>query len=306
MIDVTDEVEAHDALRRREQLFARLAEALPSGLLQLDRRGTVVYTNERLETILGLPAAQTAAQQLATVTRDDWPLVDAAIEGALVRGGDDDLEVGVQRPGEHARRRCLVRVRSLTNDAGTATGAIVSIEDVTEAAELRAQLEERATTDTLTRCLNRATVMSSLEATLARGDDGLAAVVFADLDDFKAVNDQHGHAVGDDVLARVGQRLAAAVRVGDFVGRVGGDEFLVVCPDVSDRAEVQRIAARVAEALRTAVQVGTHTIDVRASVGVAYATRRDASADELVSEADAAMYRTKRTRPGAERGWVSR
>jgi diguanylate cyclase (GGDEF)-like protein/PAS domain S-box-containing protein len=301
MIDVTDEVEAHDALRRREQLFARLAEALPSGLLQLDRRGTVVYTNERLETILGLPAAQTAAQQLATVTRDDWPLVDAAIEGALVRGGDDDLEVGVQRPGEHARRRCLVRVRSLT-DAGTATGAIVSIEDVTEAAELRAQLEERATTDTLTRCLNRATVMSSLEATLARGDDGLAAVVFADLDDFKAVNDQHGHTVGDDVLALVGRRLAAAVRVGDFVGRVGGDEFLVVCPDVTDRAEVARIAARVADALRTAVQVGEHTIDVQASVGVACATRRDTSADELVSEADAAMYRTKRTGLGAERG----
>jgi len=189
--------------------------------------------------------------------------------------------------------------------AGTATGAIVSIEDVTEAAELRAQLEERATTDTLTRCLNRATVMSSLEATLARGDDGLAAVVFADIDDFKAVNDQHGHTVGDDVLALVGRRLAAAVRVGDFVGRVGGDEFLVVCPDVSDRAEVQRIAARVAEALRTAVQVGKHTIDVQASVGVACAIRRGASADELVSEADAAMYRTKRTRLG-DRGWVSR
>jgi diguanylate cyclase (GGDEF)-like protein/PAS domain S-box-containing protein len=301
MIDVTDEVAAHEALRRREQLFARLAEALPSGLVQLDRAGAVVYTNERLATILGIPAADTAAQQLATVVREDWPLVEAAIDGALTTGADDDFEVAVLRPGERATRRCQVRVRSLSDDAGAATGAIVSVEDVTDAAELRAALEERATTDMLTRCLNRATVMSSLEGTLARGGEGFTAVIFTDLDEFKAVNDQYGHVVGDDVLRIAGRRLAGAVRSGDVVGRVGGDEFLVVCPDVADPAEAERVAGRVSDALDADLQVGGHRITLHASVGVAVAPRQGASADVLVSEADSDMYRHKRTAPRADR-----
>ncbi|HEV2310991.1 MAG TPA: diguanylate cyclase, partial [Acidimicrobiia bacterium] len=91
-----------------------------------------------------------------------------------------------------------------------------------------------------------------------------------------------------------------AVRVGDIVGRVGGDEFLVVCPDVADRAEAERIGARVADALHAELQVGGHTIALRASVGVAVASRREASADVLVSEADTEMYRHKRAaRPSA-------
>jgi diguanylate cyclase (GGDEF)-like protein/PAS domain S-box-containing protein len=301
MIDVTDEVAAHEALRRREQLFARLAEALPSGLVQLDRAGAVVYTNERLATILGIPAADTAAQQLATVVREDWPLVEAAIDGALTTGADDDFEVAVLRPGERATRRCRVRVRSLSDDAGAATGAIVSVEDVTDAAELRAALEERATTDMLTRCLNRATVMSSLEGTLARGGESFTAVIFTDLDEFKAVNDQYGHVVGDDVLRIAGRRLAGAVRSGDVVGRVGGDEFLVVCPDVADPAEAERVAGRVSDALDADLQVGGHRITLHASVGVAVAPRQGASADVLVSEADSDMYRHKRTAPRADR-----
>ena len=197
-------------------------------------------------------------------------------------------------------------MRSLSDDDGTATGAIVSLEDVTDAAELRAELEERATTDMLTRCLNRVTVMSSLEATLARGGEGFTAVIFTDLDEFKTVNDEYGHLVGDDVLAIAGQRIAGAVRSGDVIGRVGGDEFLIVCPDVTDRTEAERIAARVADALDAELQVAGHTIQLRASVGVAIAPRREASADVLVSEADTEMYRHKRAARRADHRPVSR
>ncbi len=301
MIDVTEEVEAQQALFRREQLFARLAQALPSGLLQLDEAGAVVYTNERLEAILGVPAAAIAERQLATVVRDDWPLVEAALDAALTSGADDDLEVAVRRPGEESNRRCLARVRALADVDGTAIGAIVSVEDVTEAAELRAELEERATTDMLTRCLNRATVMSTLEATLERREDAYTAVVFSDLDDFKVVNDEHGHAVGDELLAIAGRRLCRAVRVGDYVGRLGGDEVLVVCPEVRDDGEASHIAARVADALHGDFQIGGATIELRASVGLAVAIPRETNADELVSQADAAMYREKRTHPGRAR-----
>jgi len=305
MIDVSDEVATHEALRRREQLFARLAEALPSGLLQVDRERQVVYTNTRLEQILGVPRGTTADEQFASVVRDDWPRLDVAITAAVTDGLDIDLEVQVQGPDQRSLRRCLARIRALTDDA-TATGAIVSIEDVTESAQLRAELERRATIDMLTRCLNRATVMSALEATLAQGGDEYTAVIFADLDDFKSVNDRYGHAVGDELLITAGERLTRAVRDGDFVGRLGGDEFLIVCPDVSGPSEASGIAERVQDALHGEFQLAGSRLVLRASVGVACAPRRAATAEALVSEADAAMYAAKRGErppsPQARRG----
>jgi diguanylate cyclase (GGDEF)-like protein/PAS domain S-box-containing protein len=298
MIDVSDEVGAQEALRQREELFRRLAEALPSGLVQIDRDGTVVYTNARLEEILGQPPSDAVDAQFGAVVRDDWAAFRAAIAAAVGDGADADLEVQVQRHGDQSLRRCLARVRALT-DEGAVTGAIVSLEDVTESAQLQAELERRATIDMLTRCLNRATVMSSLEATLAQGDDGYTAVIFVDLDNFKAVNDRHGHAVGDELLIVVGERLTRAVRHGDFVGRLGGDEFLVVCPDVAGADEAKTITDRIAAAVQGQLRIGGSPIELRASVGVAYAGRREATADALVSAADAAMYAAKRDRRSA-------
>jgi diguanylate cyclase (GGDEF)-like protein len=245
--------------------------------------------------ILGDAPATTIDAQLGSVVRDDWPAFDAAITRAVETGDDDDVEMQVQRPGDRGLRRCLARVRALTDD-GAVTGAIVSIEDVTESAQLHAELERRATMDMLTRCLNRATVMSSLEAVLAEGGDVCTAVIFLDLDDFKGVNDRHGHAVGDELLITAGERLTRVVRQGDFVGRLGGDEFLVVCPEVDGAGEAERIADRIAGALRGQFHLGGSTIELRASVGVACAARRDTTTEDLVSRADAAMYAAKRRR----------
>jgi len=295
MIDVSEEVAVHEALRQREQLFRRLAEAMPSGLVQIDHDRNVVYTNPRVGQIVGDAPATTVDAQLGSVVRDDWPAFDGAITRALAEGGDDDIEVQVQRAGDRGLRRCLARVRALTDD-GTVTGAIISIEDVTESALLHAELERRATMDMLTRCLNRATVMSSLEATLAEGGDCYTAVIFLDLDDFKAVNDRHGHAVGDELLITAGERLTRVVRQGDYVGRLGGDEFLVVCPEIESPDEARRIADRITTAVRGEFSFGGSTIELRASVGVACAARRETTTEDLVSRADAAMYAAKRRR----------
>ena len=193
MVDISDEMAAHEALRAREQLLRKLAEALPIGVFEVlsDRR--IVYTNDRLSSILGLPPAVTADAQLATVAREDWPTLRAALDAALDDGVDGDLEVRAQ-PGEGLRtRRCMVRLRALTDQGGGVTGAVVSVEDVTESAQLRAELERRATHDTLTRVMNRAAAMDALEASLARKAAGRTAVIFLDIDCFKSVNDGLGH-----------------------------------------------------------------------------------------------------------------
>ena len=298
MIDVSEEVAAHEAVRRRERLFRRLAEALPTGLVHIDRDRHVVYANERLGELLGTPPADLVDERLATVVRDDWPVLDGAITRALSDGTDDDLEVQIQPSNRSGMRRCFAKIRALTDD-GEVNGAIISIEDITESAQLRVELERRANIDMLTRCLNRATVMAALEATLSQPDDGFTAVIFADLDDFKTVNDRWGHAVGDELLIVAAERLTGAVRHGDFVGRLGGDEFLVVCPDVSGPNEASSVAERVAGALHGNFSIGGTAIELRASVGMECAERHGASAEDLVSRADVAMYAAKR---GRDRG----
>jgi diguanylate cyclase (GGDEF)-like protein/PAS domain S-box-containing protein len=300
MIDVSEEVAAHEAVRRRERLFRRLAEALPSGLIHIDEDRRVVYANERLGEILGTGSGDLVDARFATVVRDDWPVLDAAITRALSDGRDDDLEVQIRPPDPSGLRRCFAKIRALTNDE-EATGAIISIEDITESAQLRVELERRANLDMLTRCMNRATVMSALEVTLSQPDDGFTAVIFADLDNFKTVNDRYGHTVGDELLIVAGERLTGALRHGDFVGRLGGDEFLVVCPAVSGPREAANVADRVAGALHGNFTIGGTAIELRASVGMVCAKRQGADAEELVSRADVAMYAAKHARTFSNR-----
>jgi diguanylate cyclase (GGDEF)-like protein/PAS domain S-box-containing protein len=296
MMDISDEMAALEALRQREQLLQRLTEALPLGVLQVDAERRVIYTNDRLHDILGAPVATSLDEQLATVLDDDRPGADDAFAAVLRDGVDRDLDVRLQPPEPTVEvRQCTLSLRALTGDDGGITGAIVCVADVTESARMRAELQLRATFDMVTRCHNRASIMSALEAVLAADDpECRPAAIFVDLDGFKAVNDERGHAAGDEFLGVVAMRLRGAVRQDDLVGRIGGDEFLVVCPRISTAAEAMRTATRVGEALNGEIQLKTSRMRSRASIGVAWAVEPGTDADTLVARADAAMYESKR------------
>jgi len=164
---------------------------------------------------------------------------------------------------------------------------------------MREELKRRATFDELTGCYNRASIMLALEANIASGQrQAERAVVFVDLDSFKAVNDQHGHAAGDELLSIVAQRLQGVVRDGDMVGRIGGDEFLVVCPDIGGPDQAMGLAERLAGALREELCVATGSIVEQISIGVAWSSGEGADADAIVAQADSAMYESKREGTG--------
>ena len=167
-------------------------------------------------------------------------------------------------------------------------------ESLRERDSLMELLRRQALYDTLTSLPNRGLFSERLAADFAnRSTDRLLAVLLVDLDDFKEVNDSLGHEAGDALLVAVGQRLRGAIRDGDMAARLGGDEFVIALPGCADPLVPIRVAQRVMASLEAPFEIGGHSLTARGSIGVAVAGPNDQSADELVRNADVAMYLAK-------------
>ena len=292
------ELSLAEQIRAREELIARLTDALPVGVFQVDRDRLVLFTNGRLHHILGAAPATEMSSLFAVVTEDDRRRLDTAVDAALSGREVDGLElhfnVVVPHPDFATTRVCQVSLRPLTDGAGAVTGAIGCLIDVTESVDLRHELELRASTDTLTGCLNRAAIFEFLDLALrsARESGTGVAAIFVDLDGFKAINDCHGHAAGDKALLWTAACIRGAIRHGDAIGRLGGDEFLIVCPDVPSLEAVEPVAQRISDSIRP-FEVAEGSLELGASVGLAWTDGVDESPDVLTARADRAMYESK-------------
>jgi diguanylate cyclase (GGDEF)-like protein/PAS domain S-box-containing protein len=300
MSDISDEMAVHEALDRRERLLHRLAESLPTGIVQLASDRSVVYANSRLGNLLGLPHIAGIDDLLTAVLAADRPALEAALTGALQDDADADLEVQIQRH-VHDVRICAVSLISLSNREG-APGALLCLDDITDSARMREELKVKATYDALTGCHNRSSILTTLDNALRSDVDSLTAVVFVDLDEFKAVNDTYGHAAGDELLLQAASRLTSMLRRDDAVGRLGGDEFLLVSRGLESVDDALALAERVREALHQPVDLGIASVDLCASIGVACSVPGDPAGgmdgSELTRQADLAMYESKQLRRG--------
>ncbi len=312
LIDVSAEMAAQEALQEREELLRRLTDGMPDGLLQVDAEREVVYNNARLLEILhGSPYAGSACSSTAPVSDDEGSetapsmrtllstLTDGgmrafttALRRVLDEGVDQDVEVDFVLPS--GEWRCaLMSIRTLLRPSGEVSGAITSVLDITDSVRARQELEKRATFDALTGCYNRSSILSALQTEVERDDPQMTAVVYVDLDEFKSVNDTRGHAAGDEVLVQLAERLKDVSRRDDIVGRLGGDEFIMLLRGISGSAAAMQVAQRISESLSHSFVLASGPIQLRASVGVACVDAAGVTADELVNRADGAMYRSK-------------
>jgi len=190
----------------------------------------------------------------------------------------------------------LLSVCPLVGADGSVTGASTVAHDISERKHLEEALEHRALHDELTGLANRALLIDRLDHALAaaRRSKASVGVLFMDLDDFKGVNDTHGHEIGDRLLAKVARRLSRVVRTGDTFARLGGDEFVVVC-DRADQVALEALASRLAKALRPPFTIKGHDLAIKASFGLAV-SKPSSSRMSLLTEADIDMYKCK-TRP---------
>lgn len=281
-------------------LLRALAAATDALVVVVDERCRILLANPALQRFTGRSARELVGQPFwaVYVVPEHVDLARDAVARAIATGQAHPQE-GDWLTGTGERRRVTMRNTVLVDEAGRPFAVACVGLDVTDDRRREDQLSRRARTDGLTGIANRAALFEELHRNLAEGPG--CAVLFCDLDQFKGVNDEFGHAAGDRLLADVAMRLVAAVGPDHLVGRFGGDEFLVICSG-ADETSLSELSDRITAAVAVPFAGPAGPLSVGVSVGVAVGWAGD-TADELIARADQAMYgvkthqRRRNTRP---------
>jgi diguanylate cyclase (GGDEF)-like protein/PAS domain S-box-containing protein len=281
-------------LSEHEVLRAVVAE-LPVALTAVDVDANVILWNPAAQRMLGWSEGEVLGHRLPTVSQAREREFKRILQLSLDTG-EGVHEVETLRQHKDGRAiPVLVSTAALWDNASQVTGVLASYQDVRDRKRIESKLRWQAHHDELTGLYNRRGFLERLQKLLSqtRGD---TAIFSLDLDEFKAVNDTLGHPVGDQLLKAFAKRLRAAVRPGDLVARVGGDEFVVVMSGIS-RAGLESTARRLFEQLGHRYVIDQREVVTAVSGGVALC-HGPSEAEYAVSRADVALYHAKRISPG--------
>ena len=298
-------------LAEREQLFRLISENAADMIALVDRSGRRLYNSPAYSKVLGYTAEELqTTSSLEQVHPDDRQRVLEAAEKARSTGRGQQLEYRMRH--KDGTWRILESTASAIRDASGAIEQLVIVNrDITERKRAEEMLAHNAFYDGLTNLPNRALFLSRLQHALdmaKRHANYKFAVLFIDLDEFKVVNDSLGHSAGDELLVQIGQRLAVSFRREDMVARseagtlpaaeeglarIGGDEFTVVLDDIADASDAVRVAERIQGRLRLPFTINRQEVVISASIGIALSTTVRSSAEEVLRDAEIAMYRAK-------------
>ncbi len=283
----------------RETLVRAIDQAFDGIMItdvQLDEPGpTIVYVNPALCQITGYPAEELigATPRLLHGPETDRELL-ARLRDELSRDGTfQGRSANYRRDGTEFEMEWSIS--TVRGDDGEPRFYVAVQRDATAFRRLLDDAEHRAETDPLTGLYNRRSFDVRLERLLADPEAGARVGLIAlDIDRFKAVNDRHGHAAGDDVLREVARRLRSGVREGDVIARTGGEELTIIMTDVLGPADVVELAERLRTSLaREPIPAGAQLVPVTASFGVAHAAASGLDPTRLSADADQALYRSK-------------
>jgi diguanylate cyclase (GGDEF)-like protein/PAS domain S-box-containing protein len=302
MIDISPQKEAELALRDSEEQTRLIIESASQAYIAIDAQGRIIDWNAQAEATFGwsrkealgepleeliIPIAERAAHRAGIaryLATGEGRLIGKRIEvTALHRDGHEflaELTIWPVGSGENIHFSALVH-------------------DITLRKELEKQLQHQAFHDSLTGLANRALFRDRVAHALARQarSHGAVSVLFSDLDDFKTVNDSLGHEAGDQLLVAVAERLRAVMRPEDTTARFGGDEFAILLEE-TDRDGTRRAAERILEALRSPFEFHGRQVIMRASIGAAITSDASIEPDDLLRQADLAMYTAKTSGKG--------
>ncbi|MBX3729141.1 MAG: EAL domain-containing protein [Candidatus Sumerlaeia bacterium] len=298
--DITEEVRVIDALRRSEERYALAARAVHDGLWDWNLETDEFYVSPRWKEMLGcqdMDLAPRIDEWYSRVHPDDLPNLQSGLTAHLL--GDTTHFQCEHRVRHHEGSFRWVFARGLAwrDETGRPQRIAGSMTDITERKVSEEQLLHQAWHDGLTNLINRATFIDRLRQRLTRArwrNNWQFAVLFVDLDRFKAVNDSLGHLAGDDMLIELARRMRDVVSESDIIGRIGGDEFGILVEDFANSDEALLLARRILEVFDRPFDIQGRQFHISASVGIAFAESRYQDAEHLLRDADTAMYRAKK------------
>lgn len=278
------------AINEKTRLLS-IVESLPIATLMVGSDGSIEMMNQRASALLGGEPRSGASYYSPNVggERPAW------LRRILASAGERENVSEIVLPGDDGPRTVVASISEILDVSQRTTGYAVALVDVTPQREAESRLDYLASHDPLTGLPNRRLAWELIERAMAtatqRGRH--VAVFFMDIDFFKRVNDTFGHAVGDDVLRRVAERLTRAVRSGDRLARLGGDEFVLIAEDLRRVEDAEIVARTVLAVLQEPLHIDGTEIPLRVSIGISMYPDHGADPDVLIRQADTAMYQAK-------------
>lgn len=293
--DVTERRMAEMALERERALFQQLFRNSPAGIVILDPEDRIVDVNKAFVELFQFEVDALKGKPLAEfiVPQDQ---LEAAEELSQQISAQQNVEVETVRLRQDGSEVDISILGYPIGVADNHIGSFAIYSDISERKSAERQLFHDASHDALTGLPNRSLFMKRLKLDLRRSkrrDDYLFAVLFIDLDGFKGVNDTLGHAAGDDMLIEVAHRLQACLRPGDTTARLGGDEFTLILEDIREALDAVRVAERVLVALSRPFVLSGQEETISGSIGITYSSSGYDNVEDLMHDADTAMYRAK-------------
>ncbi len=298
-----------EALQEADDHNSLLLESAAQGIFGVDINGVATFVNPAALSILGYQAEDLIGKKIHSVIHynhadgSQYP-VNTCPMSATLRDGESHF---ITDEVLWSKRGCSVPVEYnstpiLKNDA--VVGAVITFSDIRQRVEIESKLEHQAYFDDLTGLANRRLLLDLLEKAYAQSKHHhhIGGLLFLDLDNFKSINDSLGHKVGDELICCVAQRLASIVCEEDTLAHVGGDDFILLLPEVDDDAEVtakvlQELACQCREVVSMPYQLQGHELHITTSVGITMFPMCGENADDLLKQADTAMYRAKEQGP---------
>ena len=292
--DITERKKSENALRESEERFRELFENANDLIYTHDLEGNFTTLNRAGEIITGYSREEIVKLNISDVVAPDN--LQAAIQRIASKVSEQALHYELNIISKDGRRVILeLNSRFIIKD-GKPTGVQGIARDITDRKATEEQLQQHALFDPLTNLPNRAHFMNHLETAMkqpVRDGNPRFAVLFLDLDRFKVINDGLGHHIGDKLLVSIAERIQSSLRPGDVVARLGGDEFTVLVHDVLNETDAVNVAERIQEKLSAPFLLDNYEVYTSASIGIVMYDETHKLPEDLLRNADAAMYRAK-------------
>ncbi|RLT94003.1 EAL domain-containing protein [Ketobacter sp.] len=313
VVDISHRKQAERVMKQAHQLTQSIIEQSPFSIVATDIQGKIIAVSPALEAMLWYERDELVNQQNAKVFHEQGELDTRAALLSAELGAE--IEAGFQALVEKARRGVVegcewtyvrkdgstlpvnLTVNTLRSEDGVVTGYLLVAYDITDQKRANEYIEHIAHHDGLTGLPNRTLMQDRLQTALLRvkRQQGGLAVLVLDLDRFKRINDTLGHLAGDQLLKTVAERLLHSVRESDTVCRMGGDEFVVLLPDIDSIKDVERVCRKILELVAKPITVGLNNLVVTPSIGFSLYPEHGDNPETLLKHADMAMYHAKQS-----------